>query len=162
LGWTRGWCAMRSASTATTRWPFAVTCCQVCRFFFLQFNLQCSLYFAAVDQTLCCVGNHDLGFLAPRELVFRGAAHDACEQSTQLWGVQSSPGQPSVKSELLNVLLSFILKKPGVSDQELARVLPIVPLSDIRDVPPPPHPSFSKCHAAFDRRHCTAFGRRCR
>ena len=97
-----------------------------------------------VDRTLVSVGNHDLGFLAPRQLVFPGAPTQQLpqqlHQSTQLWRVQSSTGQPSVKSELLILLLRAILKRPGISDQDLAWQLPVIPISDIRDVslPPPP------------------------
>ena len=117
---------------------FAVICFQVCGFFFD--NFKCSSC-AAVDRTLLSVGNHDLGFLTPRELVFCGAPSEQYEPSTQLWGVQSSIGEPSVKSDVLSMLLRCILKKPGICDHELARLIPIIPLSDIRDVsldsPPP-------------------------
>ncbi len=80
------------------------------------------------------MGNHDLGFLTPRSLIFGDAPNAQFEQSMQLWGVRSSNGEPSVKSEVLNMLLRSILKKPGIGDYELARLIPIVPLSDIRDV----------------------------
>ncbi len=80
------------------------------------------------------MGNHDLGFLAPRERLFHGAANEQCQQSTQLWGVKSSIGEPSIKSHVLALLLRAIFKKPGIGDQELARQLPMIPLSDIRDV----------------------------
>jgi hypothetical protein len=108
---------------------------------FIRFdNFKCSSC-ATVDRTLLSVGNHDLGFLTPRELVFCGAPNEQYEPSTQLWGVQSSIGEPSVKSEVLSMLLRCILKKPGICDHELARLIPIIPLSDIRDVsldsPPP-------------------------
>ncbi len=87
-----------------------------------------------VDRTILSVGNHDLGFLAPRELLLYGAPIEQCQQSTQLWDVKSSIGEPSIKSQVLALLLRAILKKPGTCDQELARQLPMIPLSDIRDV----------------------------
>jgi hypothetical protein len=80
------------------------------------------------------VGNHDLGFLASRKLVFPGVSNEQYQQATQLWGVKSSIGEPSVKSDVLALLLRAILKKPGIGDQELARQFPMIPLSDIRDV----------------------------
>ena len=74
------------------------------------------------------MGNHDLDFLTPRELVIWGAPNEQI-------------GEPSVKSDVLSMLLRCILKKPGICDHELARLIPIIPLSDIRDVsldsPPP-------------------------
>jgi hypothetical protein len=95
-----------------------------------------SSLFHTVDRTLVSVGNHDLGFLASRELVFPGAPNEQYQQATQLWGVKSSIGEPSVKSDVLALLLRAILKKPGIGDQELARQFPMIPLSDIRDVSP--------------------------
>ena len=90
-----------------------------------------------VDPSLLSVGNHDLGFLASREHLLRGASIEQFPHLTQLWGVQSSIGEPCVKSEVSMMLLRAILLKPGISDQDLARQFPVIPSSDIRDVSPP-------------------------
>jgi hypothetical protein len=106
----------------------------------------------SADQTLLSVGNHDLGFLTTRSLVFGGAPNEQLEQSIKLWCVKSSNGEPSVKSEVLNMLLRSILKKPGIGDHELARLIPIIPLSDIRDVSLLLAPSSPYCMIFVTRR----------